>query len=157
MCEASVAVILSGARVLLIRRRPRKGDRFFWQVGFPGGRAKKGESCLEAALREAQEEVGIQLSEEDLMGELPFMSTLLTKVRVKPFLFRLSEEVMPKTDGKEVEEARWVELNPRRTIAYIPGRRIVTPAFVMGGLVVWGLTYRILSLLLNGFGDVHYA
>ncbi len=157
MCEASVAVILSGVRVLLIKRRPRKGDKFFWQVGFPGGRAKNGESCLETAIREAQEEVGIQLLRENLKGELPFMNTLITKVRVKPLIFRLDEQVRPKIDGREVEDARWVKLSPRRSLAYIPNRRIMTPAFIMEGLVVWGLTYRILSLLLHRFRDVYYA
>jgi len=155
MCEASVAVILSRGKVLLVRRRPRKGDKFFWQVGFPGGRVKRGESCFEAAVREVEEEVGINLGENELTGELPLMSTLTTRVAVKPLLFHLDDEVEPKIDEREIEEARWVRLSPRRSLAYIPGRGVLTPAFIMDGLVVWGLTYRVLSLLFHRIGDVH--
>ncbi len=154
MCRSSAAVIISRGKVLLVRRKPRKGDIFFWQVGFPGGGIKEGEDYIQAAVRETREEVGIELSEEDLKGELPCTYTLISRVGVKPLIFSLPEPMKPKPDGKEIEEARWVELSPKRGYALIPNKRICVPAFIMDGMVVWGLTYRILSLLLHSIGDI---
>ncbi|TQV72480.1 NUDIX hydrolase [Denitrobaculum tricleocarpae] len=54
---AALAVVVRGAQLLLVRRnnRPNAG---LW--GFPGGKIELGETVMEAAVRELQEETGVE-------------------------------------------------------------------------------------------------
>lgn len=58
-----------GAAFLLCRRPPRL-RRHGGQYALPGGRLDPGEDPVTAALRETEEEVGLRLGEEDVLGLL---------------------------------------------------------------------------------------
>lgn len=53
---AALAVLISGNRVLLVKRR-NEPDAGLW--GFPGGHVDFGETAMDAAARELQEETGV--------------------------------------------------------------------------------------------------
>lgn len=61
---AALAVIVRGAELLLVRRnnRPNAG---LW--GFPGGKIELGETVMEAAVRELQEETGVEAKARDIL------------------------------------------------------------------------------------------
>ena len=73
------------ARVLLTRRtawlRSHSG-----QVAFPGGRVEPGESLVDAALREAHEEVGLDPSSVEVIGQLSRMHTISSGAGIYPFV-----------------------------------------------------------------------
>ena len=73
------------ARVLLTRRtawlRSHSG-----QVAFPGGRVEPGETLVEAALRESQEEVGLDPSGVEVIGQLSRMHTISSGAGIYPFV-----------------------------------------------------------------------
>ena len=73
------------ARVLLTRRtawlRSHSG-----QVAFPGGRVEPGETLVEAALRESQEEVGLDPSSVEVIGRLSRMHTISSGAGIFPFV-----------------------------------------------------------------------
>jgi 8-oxo-dGTP diphosphatase len=56
-------LLVRGDEVLLSKRRGRYGDGM-WHL--PAGKLEAGESVLAAAVREAEEEVGVRIAEEDL-------------------------------------------------------------------------------------------
>ncbi|ORA34272.1 hypothetical protein BST13_17775 [Mycobacterium aquaticum] len=56
------------AHVLMIKRAPRGLNSGQWAL--PGGRIDPGETATEAALRELYEEVGLQLTEDHIVGAL---------------------------------------------------------------------------------------
>jgi ADP-ribose pyrophosphatase YjhB (NUDIX family) len=56
-------LLVRGDEVLLSKRRGRYGDGL-WHL--PAGKLEEGESVLGAAVREAEEEVGVRIAEEDL-------------------------------------------------------------------------------------------
>lgn len=58
---AALAVVIRGEEVLLVRRR-NEPDAGLW--GFPGGHVDLGESALDAAVRELQEETGVHARPE---------------------------------------------------------------------------------------------
>ncbi|WP_413581312.1 (deoxy)nucleoside triphosphate pyrophosphohydrolase [Bdellovibrio sp. HCB288] len=60
----------SEMRILLVRRGPGQSGAGFWE--FPGGKVEPGESPEQALRREIDEELGIQISVGDLVGELDF-------------------------------------------------------------------------------------
>jgi 8-oxo-dGTP diphosphatase len=62
----AVAVVTSGRRVLLVRRRIAEGS-LSWQ--FPAGEIKAGEGPLEAARRETLEEAGLEATVVGVLGE----------------------------------------------------------------------------------------
>ena len=59
-----------GRPCFLITRRPETLRRHAGQWALPGGRLDEGESTLDAALRELEEELGLSLDESSLLGML---------------------------------------------------------------------------------------
>src|SRR5947209_2919187 len=74
--QAAVAVILlerydgSGETAFLLTRRGPDLRAHKGQYALPGGRCDEGESAVAAALREVEEELGLRLSADDVLGML---------------------------------------------------------------------------------------
>lgn len=62
----AAAVVVSGGRVLLVRRRVREGQ-LSWQ--FPAGEVEPGETREQAAMRETREETGLSVTAVRALGE----------------------------------------------------------------------------------------
>lgn len=61
----SVAIIVHGGRVLMVRRRISEGE-LMWQ--FPAGAVEAGESPADAAVRETAQETGLTVKAVRLIG-----------------------------------------------------------------------------------------
>ena len=72
--HAAVALIITadedGRASFYITRRPGHLRRHAGQWALPGGRLDEGETAIEAALRETEEEIGLTLSSGDVLGLL---------------------------------------------------------------------------------------
>ncbi len=149
-CDAALGIILRDCRVLMIRRSASFRDPFYWNIGFPGGNVERGdEGCLGTAIREVSEEVGIELGKENLIGELPIISPLSVRLRVKPYLFMVDDGVSIKV-GSEVESARWLDMRKlKEGFALIPSRSILVRALYCCDYVIWGMSYRLLKIVLH--------
>jgi 8-oxo-dGTP pyrophosphatase MutT (NUDIX family) len=92
------------ARVILTRRaahlRSHTGE-----VSFPGGRIDAGETALDAALREAAEEVGLEVSEAAVIGQLAPIATLSASSSITPFVALLDGRPTLRANPAEVERA----------------------------------------------------
>ncbi len=163
--QAAVALLLRTTRgapeVLLMQRAERENDRWSGQIGLPGGHADPGDGDLLAtALREALEEVGIDLARRArLLGRL---SPVQAKARgallpmwITPFVFAALEEVEPEL-GPEAVACFWFPLARARggelaaTHRYFRGtEERVLPAWQFEGRLVWGLTFEILVALMS--------
>ena len=67
----------------------RRADlrRHAGEISFPGGRQDDGDADLAAtALREAEEEIGLDPAAVELVGALPPTSTFVTGYRIHPFV-----------------------------------------------------------------------
>ena len=156
---AAVAVIIDpnnrGGAILLIRRREWRDDPWSGQIAFPGGRKSLADrDLLETAIREAMEEVGVQLKNHELLGHLLTVTARTRRMRVLPVLFQLKSEVSIHANN-EVTETFWVPLNDLEKLE-IENREVkveegslTVPSYEYEGHVIWGLTFRILNLLLN--------
>jgi 8-oxo-dGTP pyrophosphatase MutT (NUDIX family) len=71
---AAVAIVItandSGDACFLITRRSARLKNHSRQFALPGGRLDRGETIVEAALRETHEEIGLRLTNEDVLGQL---------------------------------------------------------------------------------------
>jgi 8-oxo-dGTP pyrophosphatase MutT (NUDIX family) len=157
---AAVSMILRGRKspsVLLIERARRAGDPWSGQIAFPGGKMQDGDkSARDTAVRETKEEVGVDLDgAADFLGYGEVTTTHTGTMDVVPSVFSLRHQVKIRPNG-EVASFQWIELEdllaPRARSSYqlrYEGRAVQTPAYAVGGYVVWGLTYRIISKLLD--------
>jgi 8-oxo-dGTP pyrophosphatase MutT (NUDIX family) len=89
-----------GPAVLLTLRSPRLSAHA-GQVAFPGGRIEPGETAVQAALREAEEEVGLDRRLVAISGELPEHLTG-TGYRVTPVVAFLDPPLALTADPGEV-------------------------------------------------------
>jgi len=156
---AAVAIIIDpndrGGSVLFIKRTERKGDPWSGQVAFPGGRKSSTDNGLvDTAVRETMEEVGLQLSVHELLGSLPIVTAKSRRMRVLPFVYKLKSTVSIRVD-EEVAEAFWVPLSDldrleveSRAVRVDEGTLSVD-SYVYQSHVIWGLTFRIINLLLH--------
>ncbi len=115
-----------GLQVLLTQRTAHLRDHA-GQVSFPGGRAEPEDGSPErTALREAQEEIGLEERHVDLIGQLPVYRTV-TAYEVTPVVALVQPGFSLRLDAFEVAEAFEVPLaflmNPahhrRHTFEYV--------------------------------------
>ena len=98
-----VIVRQSGATILLTQRTAHLRDHG-GQVSFPGGRCEDSDSSAEAtALREAQEEVGLDPAQVEILGRLPEYRTG-TGFSVTPVVALVTPPLNLKLDDFEVAD-----------------------------------------------------
>ena len=99
-----VPILLGPASSILLTKRTSHLSSHAGQVSFPGGRIDPGDTSAEAAaLREAQEEVGLDPGCVELVGRLPDQLTR-TGFRVTPVVGLLPPEPALLLSAHEVEE-----------------------------------------------------
>ena len=110
---AAVLVALfeeAGEAHVLLTRRAATMRSHRHQVAFPGGRLDPGESLDDAALREADEEVGLDPAAVQLLGPLPPLATFSGLSAITPFVGLLAERPRLRPNPAEVERAFFVPL-----------------------------------------------
>lgn len=165
--NAAVAMIISdqpdlGLSALFIQRAEHPDDPWSGQMAFPGGRHEPYDrSLVAAACRETLEEVGLELTDEMLVGRLSDVSggrLSMHRLAVSPFVFHHPDPPETKPNY-EVAATVWVPLehlgDPANIQPYVfdqdPQKREF-PSWNYEGYVIWGLTYRIIANYLSLFG-----
>ena len=133
----------------------RRADlrRHAGEISFPGGRRDESDADLATtALREAQEEIGLDPARVELGGALPPTKTFVTSYRVHPFVGRIAHpgELGLQPNPAEVETVLTFSLAVLRESYEM--RRLVrrgvpihTPTYEVEGQLIWGATARILG------------
>lgn len=154
---AAVLVPVLGAeqgalRLLLTQRTDHLRDHA-GQISFPGGGLKSGETSLEAALREAEEEVGLTRSAVEIFGEMPRYHTG-TGFNVSPMVAFVAAGARLAPDPGEVAEIFEAPLdflvdprNFRQETRYYRGAWRSFLAVPWAGRYIWGATAGMLAQL----------
>lgn len=143
----------TGIQVLLTRRNDAMRHHA-GQVSFPGGRIEADDAGpAAAAIREAQEEIGIRADQVMPLGFLDPLATI-TGFRVLPLVATISPDYVARPDPREVAEVFEVPLaylltpeNLKRIEVDAGGRPRSVLEFVdrgMSGQRIWGATASIL-------------
>ncbi len=157
--QAAVALVVTADReVLFIRRAERAGDTWSGQIALPGGKKDPGDpDLLAAAIREADEEVGLRLYPASLVGPLDdMMARPVFDMVVRPYVFALPERPTLRPNV-EVADVHWVGLDRllsgegRGPMPYTwQGASLTLPSVHIGATVpLWGMTLRIVDGLLH--------
>ncbi|MFT7060365.1 MAG: 8-oxo-dGTP pyrophosphatase MutT (NUDIX family) [Pseudorhodobacter sp.] len=139
-----------GAQVILTKRSSRL-KHHPGQIAFPGGKVDEGDADAEAAaLREAQEEVGLIPGNVKVLGRLSMHETV-TGYSVIPILGHVRDVFIPIPEAGEVEEVFSVPLPfLMNTANYRVEKRLWRGdwrryyAVPYGPYYIWGATARIL-------------
>jgi 8-oxo-dGTP pyrophosphatase MutT (NUDIX family) len=123
------------------------------EISFPGGRQDFPEEDLrDTALREAEEEVGLEPGDVELVGALPPTPTFVTGYRIRPFVGVVKPGRAWIPQPTEVETVIELALNDLRAgharqRLVRRGVPFVSPTYTVGPHFVWGATARILENL----------
>ncbi len=151
-----------GAWSLLLTRRTDDVGDHRGQVSFPGGRIDPHDSGPEeAALREAQEEIGLEPKDVELLGRLDSLLTV-TQFLITPVVAKIPWPYRFTPNPTEVAEVfgvpiTWLSnpanLEARRRQPLIPGRSVLVYYFrPFHGNVLWGASARLTLSLLDILG-----
>jgi 8-oxo-dGTP pyrophosphatase MutT (NUDIX family) len=146
------------ARVWLIRRTEAR-RRHAGQVALPGGKVDPTDvDAVEAALREAREEIGLEPAYAEVLGLADDLVTS-TGFIITPVVAWLADPFTPTPNAHEVARvfsAPWSVFEGEGVLGVVPiaALRDVARAYRVDGEVVWGATARILHTLARGFRGV---
>jgi len=141
------------ARVILTKR-PEHMPSHRGEIAFPGGKVQidVDATVLDAALREAEEEIGLSRSAVEVVAELDGISTLASRFTITPFVGLLDTRPELVPDPREVVKVLDVPLSDllddgayreERWDLGIPDRAV--HFFELPDETVWGATARILA------------
>jgi 8-oxo-dGTP pyrophosphatase MutT (NUDIX family) len=133
------------------------------QISFPGGAVDAGESPRAAAMREANEELGLEPAAVEVLGELDAVPTFVSGYMIHPFVAWVAEppELLP--NPAEVAEVLLVPVDDlSEEIKAAPGfshggRTYPTEAWIWNEHVIWGATARVVRLLLHRLAEAGLA
>ncbi len=142
---------------LIFTERRADMRRHAGEISFPGGRRDEEDADLSAtALREAEEEIGLDPAAVELGEALPPTATFVTGYRIHPFVGRIPhpKELALTPNPAEVETVLTFSLEALRESYEI--RRLIrrgvpihTATYEVEGHLIWGATARILGDLLD--------
>lgn len=144
-----------GVQRILLVVRVDDGGLHGGQLGLPGGRPEAGDTdLLGTALREAEEEVGIDPPDVEILAALEPLDTRTTGWRVYPFVARVPWRTSWRVQEQEIagvltpSVAELADPATRGTLPFT-SLRFREPLLVDGidvdGHVLWGMTLRLLD------------
>jgi 8-oxo-dGTP pyrophosphatase MutT (NUDIX family) len=144
---------------LLLIKRTDVVDTHKGQIAFPGGGVEEGDTDrAHTALRETQEELGIDPSEVAVVGMLDDV-IIPTGFLVTPVVGLLSTPPHLTLNDREVAEAFFVPIeffldssHARKEVKLIGGERREVWTYEGGEHTIWGATARIIRSLLSHIG-----
>lgn len=163
--RAAVALVLrlgdaGEPELLFVKRAEYPGDPWSGHVAFPGGRQERDDaSPWHTAVRETREEIGLDLERDGYplgrLDELHPRAVSLPAIVVRPHVV-VAAPSAPFALSREVAAAFWIPLarfaaadaHVISSVA-VRGGTLRVPSVLHDGHTIWGMTYRILSDLLD--------
>ena len=153
----SVLILLyqdeSGSIKFPLTQRPDYLGTHGGQISLPGGKAEPGEDAITTALREGEEEIGIQPDQLNVLGTLTDFFVVPSNFMVKPVVAFMPNPPAFMADPKEVVRILHGNLSDLLRPDAVKTKQImaakmfpmIAPHFEIEREVVWGATAMILN------------
>ena len=135
-----------------LTKRSNELEHHKGQISLPGGTQEENEELTHTALRETQEEIGINKTSISIIGSMTPLFVPVTGFMIHPFIGYSSNKLEPTPDPSEVEAIFSVNISDllnetNQTIEKrnIRGYDVEVPYFKLNNYEVWGATSMILS------------
>jgi 8-oxo-dGTP pyrophosphatase MutT (NUDIX family) len=157
LCSVMVLIYEDAGRLKIpLILRPADSGIHSGQISFPGGKYEEGDKNLtNTALRETKEEVGVEDSSIEIIGQLTqlyippsnFLVYPHVGLMIKPAFFIPEEKEVVKVIPLDLDFLMDEKKVKEKEIRLSTGQIIRTPYYNIEGEVVWGATAMILSEL----------
>jgi 8-oxo-dGTP pyrophosphatase MutT (NUDIX family) len=156
-----VPIVDRGEPLLVFAKRTDRVGTHRGQISFPGGRVDPSDGgFLEAALREAEEEIGLPRTAVEPLGALDDTETVATQFIITPFVGVVRMPIAWQPDGHEIEKVIEVPLAALRDRANLRVEHRERGGVLheilfwdYQGETIWGATARILKQYLDMLAD----
>lgn len=143
-------------------RRPATMKNHAGQIAFPGGKKEKEDAdIVHTALREANEEIGLDIERLQILGKLSHVYVQISNFLITPVVAWTDELPPLKIDPSEVDEIIFISLEEladqgNRCDKEMDTRtgRIYVPGYEMNGCFIWGATAMLLAELVDIYQDI---
>ena len=162
LIPAGVMLLLypkDGEHCILLNKRTDRVEHHKGEISFPGGsKDPEDRTCLDAALRETEEEMGIRVEDVKLLGEIDDMPTnsgfvISTYVGTIPYPYDFQPS---EVEVAQVLEVPIVALRgddaSRDEVRIVDGELASSPSYAYGGHLVYGATARVIHRFLELVG-----
>ena len=156
--RSSVLILLypgEGDRIptFVVTLRPTYDGVHSGQISLPGGRYEKhDENLMQTALRETDEEIGVDQRKVSVIGKLTELYIPPSNYIVHPFIGFTGSRPVFRPQPEEVEQIIEIPVheladdkNRMEKEFDVRGIHFKAPSFVIGGNIIWGATAMILS------------
>lgn len=144
--------------------RPQYPGVHSGQIALPGGKYEDDDSDLiYTALRETQEEIGVDMNEVEVIGQLSELYVPPSNFNILPVVGSLPKTPQFVLEEKEVEELVIADINvlndkskrKQKQMTFYSGLNVEVPYFDIEEKVVWGATAMILSELATIINNIN--
>jgi 8-oxo-dGTP pyrophosphatase MutT (NUDIX family) len=136
---------------ILLTKRSSKLRSHTGEISFPGGRyTVEDETLLNTVIRETDEEIGIRLTAENILGSLQAVKTLTSNFHIVPFVSILQSINEPVPFADEVEAVLNIPLIQLLSTMAPDTEHVSVDElykFEYDSYLIWGATARILKQL----------
>ena len=154
-----------GAARIVLTRRPETMPSHRGEIAFPGGKVEPAvdRDPRDAALREAEEEIGLRRETVDVIAALPTLGTVIGQFNITPFVGITDGRPIVTADSREVDRVFDVSLSEllsgdvyheERWSWGFDGTERAMQFYELEDETVWGATARILTGFLARIVDV---
>ena len=152
---ASILLLLypiEGEWFFFLTKRSQDLEHHKGQISFPGGVVEKNESKMNAAIRETNEEIGVDKDVIKIIGNLTPLYIPVSNFHISPYVGWTEEKPHTKVQDAEVKRVFSVSINDlilERNLKtkkdFSSNKSVKVPYFDLNGETVWGATSMILS------------
>jgi 8-oxo-dGTP pyrophosphatase MutT (NUDIX family) len=147
-------VIYGDEPTIVMTEKPKHLKFHAGEISFPGGKFDKNDSdLLETALRETREEIGLKISNKQVIGQLNPVVTLNSGFTILPFV-SIVEKITSLSANSEVENILHIPLESfLKTMTDDPNpnhqkiQEMYT--FEYQNKIIWGASARVLKQIAN--------
>jgi 8-oxo-dGTP pyrophosphatase MutT (NUDIX family) len=152
---AAVLIVIYGKEPeVIMTERPKTMNHHAGEISFPGGTwTQRDDDLLTTALRETKEEMSLDISRQQIIGQIRPVTTLNSGFTIMPFICILDEipKLVPKSEIETILHIPFVPLLNTICDDLDPSHKSIQEMYTFRyqNHLIWGASARMLKQLFN--------